>query len=424
MWAVAAATVLSATAGHAPGASGSVIRVTVEDAVEASEHLESTLLAPDGTARDLPDLPLSVAPRDQTAFVADPTGTLLAQPTGTRLSLVPVNGGPVRSFSGAAQARGPVAPVVWWNADGSALATGPARTTRHQRAIRWCTIATLTCRLDRIGNRTPAGALPDGRVLEVSTYDALKPALFGAYTRWETRTEGWVRRQRRIVVARRANKLWADAGPGAGRTVLRDLSGRAAAGFTDISVAEDMPAPSSDGQLLSWQTIRLTVQTRVRRGAREARVRQDIVRAGVWLVRPDGRIRSLPRLAASGAVPERAVPGEGWLGTLTRDGGRIVPVRIALDGRVSALRVSGANLTPQRLHAALGLPEDQRPPTGKENADFVGATVSLQGYEPATHSAVVSYTDPYSVTVARVPLDGQAPTLVERHRGSATYLVR
>lgn len=222
----------------------------------------------------------------------------------------------------------------------------------------------------------------------------------------------------------RTNKLWVDGGPGVGRRMLRDLSERPATHYTDVSTPGETPAPSTDGQLVRWQSVRLRVQTRMKAGRQQARVQGRTVANGYWLVKPGGQIQAMPKLAAADLTPIASVPGYGWLGVSPAAQRRLQEaVRVSFTGERAPLLLNGGKLTPQRLHDALGLPAAQRPPTGAQNPDFIGARVNLKGYEQSTASAVVSYVDPETITVARLPLDGRSATLVDRFAGTSAYYV-
>jgi hypothetical protein len=92
---------------------------------------------------------------------------------------------------------------------------------------------------------------------------------------------------------------------------------------------------------------------------------------------------------------------------------------------------SGRELTPARLHDALGLPRRLRPPARGFFDDGTWIqTIEAIGTEAATGSAIVRYEDEEGgpdaeAVVARLPFDGRPPSVVDRTTGgSAVYVSR
>lgn len=424
-WA-AAALVIALAAWSPTGASAGVVRVAQEGEGTKHGRLVPTLIAPDGTRRELAPAPTFDEVYDEQALTPNPAGTQFIHASGASgLTVRGTDGSPAQVLRGATPRRQWFPPTVWWGPDGTTLAAAPAKTRGGTSAVRRCSMVTLTCRLDPIGAREVVGALADGRLLEATTYGALEPLMAGEDQDWADRSTAWVRRQRRLVGRRFSSHLSIDAGPGTRRMVLRDLSSRPRELVTDVVKARQGPAPSSDGSLIAWDRERLQVETRRRAGRLQARVAHYGAHGGWWLVSAAGTIRPLPEVEKQGVYPSAAVPGEGWLGagpesdtddtvSVTVRHTPVPPVvRISLAGRVTPLELQGRTLTARRLHDALGLPAADRPAPDTGGSSWP-EVVTLQGYETATRSAVLSYGHGNLVTTARVPLDGSRPTVVDQ----------
>jgi hypothetical protein len=368
-----------------------------------------------------------------------PDGTLVAVAAGSGLAVVPTDGGPVRRLRGADAVtgartsvdprlrppsaaerlyEGDVAPVIAWSADGRTFASGAVPDARGRQVVRRCEVATLTCRVTAARRSIPVSSLGDGRLILAPVLPRLLRRTIesiGAYElEWAPRSAGWVRRMRRLLERPRFDGVRIEEG--AGLPAATVTGGRVPASRRITSVREVAPGGATSGAVLELRTIRLALRTRHRGGRLEATVEVAHDAGPDYLsVTADGRARSLP-LSRESSEPTVALPGGGWFGTALRHNVWMIPSRIDARGRATTMRLSGREITPARLHDALGLPRDRRPPSrGVEDDGSWLQIVEAIGVETATNSAIVGYDDGEErYVVARIPFDGSRPTVVDQ----------
>lgn len=351
-----------------------------------------------------------------TRMVVSPDRRWLARAAGTRLILVPTDGGaPRRRW--APRLRPAARPAqAWWTGD--TVTVGPLRDRDGTSALWRCDVAADRCRVRRTPGRLPVTALSDGRLV-VTRQVAAPPVL--AQDRawdWHVRSEAWIRDVRRQLARRVPDELTAEAGGGRPRRTFWARRTSAAGGtyaFSELPAAAGSP---STGVTVDVVTFRL--RTRVVRGRREARIDRGAGRPLAAWALDDGRLRA----AVPAGVQRLAV-----LRLLLPDGRTVVQryppprtdafaPRLALvdpAGRVDTLRVAGRALTPSRLRVALGLPRGDRLPAPRPAfGEFHEPPVEPLDYEASTTSLVVAVPVRGAEVVARVPLDGRAPSVVSR----------
>jgi hypothetical protein len=402
-------------------ASGDVLRF---DSFERESKRGSvpTLLSLDGGRRTLAPVPWGRFHDPVKDLTVSPDGTRVAITVGTRLVLLPTDGGPAVTLRDPALRLGPPAPgwagvgttSTWWNADGTALTTGPLETRGGRTAVRRCTVAPVRCRTEVLRDTRVVGGLPDGRLLVTQTHGVLRPASDGAYVGWAARGAGWVRRMRTLLRRPRTTTLWAEPAAGSAARVAWRGRLRPSDGVPRFQAL--VPTGPSSGALLQFETLRLRLQTRRRDGRLQARVIPRSGAAAIWRITPDARRRTLPA-PANQTIQRFASPAGGWFGTVVRtfrdDTRSSLPAHIAPDGRVDEIRVGGRPLVSRSLHDALGRPAARRIPPPDPDFGEGEAEVRIVGFERVTNSLVVVYDEADGQGLARVPVDGRPPVLIE-----------
>jgi hypothetical protein len=424
--------------------------VLAPETPDGSGVLGWRLLTPDGGQRTLAQVAYDTG-RDSTQAIGtrfSPDGTLVAVAAGSGVALVPTDGGPVRRLRGVDAAtgarttvdprlrpphdaerllEGDVAPVVAWSADGSSFASGAVPDTRGRQVIRRCEVATFTCRVTEARGGLPVSSLADGRLVLAPVLPRLLRRTIeslGAYElEWAPRSAAWVRRMRRLLQRPRFDGVRIEAG--AGRPAMTVIGGRAPATRRITTVSQIAPGGVRSGAVLELRTKRLALRTRHRGGRLEATVEVPDDAGPFYVsVAADGHVRSLP-LSRESSEPTVALPDGGWFGTAFRHNVWMIPSRIDARGRATTMRLSGREITPARLHDALGLPRDGRPPSrGVEDDGSWLQIVEAIGVETATNSAIVGYDDGNDrYVVARIPFDGGRPTVVDQREygGAGIY---
>lgn len=424
--------VLGGSASAGP-ALGDVLRLQPQND-DLGRSQTPTLLSPDGTSRVLGRVPGASHPADAKTLTVSPGRRWVAQTVGTRLILLPTDGRATLTLRDPVLRPWPAVPSwvgvgttsTWWNATGTALTTGPLRTAAGTTAVRRCTVTPAVCRTTPLPGALPVGALPDGRLLLADEHRALDASVNEGYATWHDRSAAWVRRMRALLHRSRTTTLRIEAGPGASGRVLWQRRRPASNGIVRFQAL--VPTGAASGALLQWVRTRLLLRTRRHDGRLQARIAAVDGGSGAWRVAPDGRLRALGSSTLWRSTPLVPLPDGGWLGLANRTvrGQRVSrPARISAAGRVDELRVAGRPLTPRDLHDALGRPAGERLPL--PDPDFgtaEDAEVRILGFEEATASAVVVYEERHALGVARVPLDGGRPSLVELQPGLSTgYLV-
>jgi hypothetical protein len=423
--------VLGGAASAGP-ALGDVLRLQPQDD-DLGRPQATTLLRPDGTSRALDRVPGGSHPAGVKALTVSPDRRWVAQTVGTRLVLLPTDGGTAQTLWDPALRPGPAVPPwvgvgstsAWWNATGTALTTGPLRTASGTTAVRRCTVAPVACRTTALPGALPVGALPDGRLLLANDHRALAASIDEAYTTWQNRSAAWVRRMRALLRRPRTTALRIEARPGAPGHVLWQRRRPASDGIVRFQAL--VPTGAASGALLQWVRTRLVLRTRRDEGHLQARVAAVDGGSGAWHVGSDGRLRALGASTLWRGTPVVALPDGGWLGYVNRTvrGQRVSrPARISPRGTAVELRVAGRPITPRDLHDALGRPAAERLPLpDPDRGTAEDAEVRVVGFEESTASTVVVYEERHALAVARIPLDGGRPSLVELQPGLATGYV-
>jgi hypothetical protein len=378
-----------------------------------STTLQPVLIRPDGSRRTLSAFPKGTGRAPAPAV--DPTRRFVARIAGTRIAVLPVDGTPTRILRRPGL-RAEDGASVWWSADGSTLTAGPVRTPDGAAAVRRCTVPAFRCTVVRTGRWVAIGGAPGGGTLLSRDDTRGTPGRVARDTdaEWRPRSAAWIRRTRAAIAAPISDALRLDAGDGTPARVLWRSRRPLAEGFTTISPVT--PVGAASGALLLWDTSRVVLDVRRRRGL-SARLRTvRTFAAGYWQITADGRRRSLPRLAATPALPQFPTPDGDWVALLaptTAYGDRRLGT-VAADGARRSLTVNGRRVTWRNLHTALGLPRSTRLPTPNPGfgPDYYG-WVPL-GVEAATRSVVVLIGDRRDASIlARVPLGGGRPTIAD-----------
>jgi hypothetical protein len=376
--------------------------------------LQPVLIRPDGSRRTLSAFPEGAG--RFTAPTVDPTRRFVARVVGTRIAVLPLDGTPTRILR-APGFRAEDRASVWWSADGSTLTAGPVRTPDGAAAVRRCTVPAFRCTVVRTGRWIAIGGAPDGGTLlgRDDTRGASGRIARDADAEWHPRSAAWIRRIRAAIAAPVSDALRLDAGDGTPVRVLWRSRRPLAEGFTVISPLT--PVGASSGTLLLWDTSRVDLDVRRRRGGLSARLRTiRTFASGYWQITADGRRRSLPQLASTPALPQFPTPDGDWvalLEPLTKYGDHRLGM-VAADGARRSLTVNGRRVTWRNLHTALGLPRATRLPTPNPGfgPDYY-RWVPL-GVEAATRSVVVLIGDRRDASIlARIPLDGGRPTIAD-----------
>jgi hypothetical protein len=402
-----------------------------------------TLVATDGTRREL-----ATGRREfPSGFVlplVSPDRRTVAGPRGRRIELVPTDGS-AATVIGRTDLRDPApyrspttdpgfgddgssgffstigSPTVWWDADGSHVLRDAVRTAAGTPVVESCELATGRCTvrnsprgLQRLGNTGDGGTLwTAAEPRRVQRYVG-----FGALSteRWVRATPGAVRRARAALRAPYRDQLLLVGPDGSHRTVWRS-SRSFARGTTSL----DASAPGPSGSIVGFDRTTYAVRTRTRKGRLEARLRTRTVARGHWRISSSGRRTSfrIRSAAGDGAVSVSAPAGpHGWYGGVADRRGRFVPVLVDDTGTATRITVAGRALTSPNLRAALGLPA-----AGGGRAAEAFSAVFASGFEAATDSLIVTSYDGAGgagdgedeearQVVARVPLDGGAPSLI------------
>jgi hypothetical protein len=431
----------------ATAASGDVLFAGLFD---GATPLSPVLITPDGQRRALAPVPYHPGEGEVQAVGTrfSPDGTLVAVAAGSGVALVPTDGGPLRRLRGVdattgartnvdprlrPPARAPrlydadATPVVAWNAAGTSFVSGVVPDARGRQVVRRCEVATLTCRVTVARRAVPVSSLADGRLVSAPVLPRallrITEALGTAALDWAPRSATWVRRTRGLLRRPRFDGVRVEAGAGAPASDV--WGGRVPATRRITFVREIVAGGFTSGAVVELRTIRLGLRTRHRAGRLEATV-QVVDDGGPHYLRVtgEGRARPLP-LSKESTEPVVAVPGGGWFGTALRHNVWMIPARIDARGRATTMRLAGREITPARLHDALDLPRDRRPPSrGVEDDGSWLQIVEAIGVEAATNSAIVGYDDGDDrFVVARVPFDGGRPTVVDEpeYEGAGSY---
>jgi hypothetical protein len=426
----------------APGAGADVLLDPLVDGLEGGGS--PILVTPDGARRTLADPGGGESDRPQYGAVS-PDRRLVARTTGRRMVLLPTDGGPRRVLGRTglrppAPARpvidipgiggsggsfgvfvGGTKPVVWWDADGSHVRRDRLRGPGGAAVIESCAVTTGRCSLrtapdgmDRIAARADGGSLwtvtTPPEVAAITDYGEL------ALGRWVRASPAAVRRVR-AVLARRSRDALVLVGPGGGRRTLWSARRSAAGGTVGFDASESGPG----GTVVAWERAAYSLQTRRRAGRPQARLRRRIVAEGQWIVSPAGRRTTFRTRAQEG---ERLVSvggpagAHGWYGLVRDRRDRYAIATVTPDGTVRRVPLAGRPLTDRALHRALGL-------GASGTVVFGTSTLGAVGYEAATDSLVVSYlvrrgSDDLRQVLARVPLGGAAPSLVQPLQGPSS----
>lgn len=421
----AATVALAASAALALGATPAGAEVVLSPIVTGLDAPRTspgpTIVAPDGTRRTLAPVPLG----DQDGYavpVLSPDHRWIARPSGARALVIPTDGGPRGSLL-APGVRTDFRTTVWWDADATHVLSEGGDDRSGRPVVQRCAVATKACSTAPTGGRELLGTLRSGASLwagpDVDVVVAGIPDTL--LEDWTAATPRTVAQLRRAVRQRIPSRLIHVGPDGRAAQVLRRRNGSFARGLDTYTVAGE---PSPDGVLAQHVRRRHRVATRRRAGGLQMRIvgRETLRR---WLrISDDGRVHPFAfRTTGGDRRPGRNVvvpgPAGAWIVSLaSRRGATLVGVADPA-GRVRRLTVGGAPLTAASLHAALGLDAVVSGPPTEPTANLRPA-----GYEAATDSAIVTYDDQENRTVvARVPLAGAAPTLVEHTAESAAVHV-
>ena len=403
----------------AAGASPSAADVVLfPGATEQAPAPAPTLLAPDGR-RQLLAPPRAGVFDASIVGAPSPDRRLLAQTIGTRIRLLPTDGGrPWQLRLRGARLHDPFADVdagdsggsfllggaplpTWWSPDGRAVLRDGLEVHGRQVVAR-CVLATRSCRalpVPRSGMRL--ASLDDGASLWAPTQAPLLALAvrFAPVGRWRTVVREEVRRARATLRRPSLDRL-ALLGP---RGRVRDLwRRRSVPGRAIRSMVASGGGPR--GALVAWVDGWGRIATRLRHGRLQASLRSRTTRRGLWRVTPDGqlrRIRLRPTSPARELADLHAAAGaRGWLATASTGGGREVLATIDARGTLRPVMLAGRPLDAEALWSAAGLPPQRR-----------DAPRALPvGYEQATDAAIVSAVWDERSAIVRVPLDGRPPT--------------
>jgi hypothetical protein len=409
-------------AGWATTASAGVARLAPA-AGEELAPLSAVVTSPDGSQRALA---LTASPRPLARellvnpVVPSPDGRRLARTPGSRLVLIPTDGASASTVAGRGLRTGREGRewvTSWWNADGTALTIGPFVRRDGTNVVRRCTVAPAACRSEATPGRAPVSALPDGRVLFTGSFEDRLFVADATDRGWLPRSAAWIRRAKRSLTRRHPDALWAEAGAGRPRETFWSSSDSPASGFRGF---EQLVRPgAASGALLVTNRRRYTLSTRRDDGRLEVRIDTRISDPEVWSIREGRARRPFPGVARSVTFVVAPTPDGGWVGGA--DGGNR-PVRVTAQGEVIPLSLGGRPITPAALREALGEPPSSRLPSPGDHPRSLPEYVEVIGFEQATSSAIVSYYDRLGRVVARVPVDGRAPSVVERAEPLDTYV--
>lgn len=396
-------------------AEADVLRIT-----QRGDHVSVTALGPVGprvlTQQHLP------ATDEPGLWSASPDGRHLAFESYSRTVVLSLSGGRSPITVAAAPPRA-VPARLWWLPDGSEYVVGPSKEpTSGRQVVRRCPLPLGTpCTTQNLGTAAPIGTTSDGGLLVTDGDRDLGRFFREDDAQWRERPRAWASRVRRLLDRPRPQRVWVLAPDGRASRPL--LGGRATPshGLADLHVTA---GDTTSGPLLTRQRgPRLRLETRARRGRLQARVVVRPPRSGAveqWRLEPGGRLVAVPRLRARRFVPSVPLADGSWLGErfvgtakdLVRT--RMVPALGRPDGSGRDLTVGGQVVTPRRLYAALALPPGDAPAPADPTLRLA-SSVLLVGLERSTRSAVVRFTDRRERdVVARVPLDGGAPTALDR----------
>jgi hypothetical protein len=359
----------------------------------------------------------------------------LAWPGRTGVRLIPTDGGAVRTLrlpgartfdplAGVDAPRGSSAflsfvlgsgPRTWWTADGTSVRRAGLALDGHQVITR-CTVADGRCDAQPAPSRSLfLSGLGDGASLWSANVLPLivRLARDAGFGRWERATPAGLRRGRAALRAPVREHLTLVTADGSARTVWQR---RTSSERRVRSLSPSGAGPA--GTLVTWMDTRSIMRTRRRGGRLESQVRDRLVDRGAWLVAPDGAVRPLAvRPDRLGIVFEAAGPAvgdRGWLAVASTTRGTPLLALVEPGGRLSPLGLGGRTATATALWSALGVPE---------GTDDAGPSLGAPAYEASTGSAIVDLTWDERQVLARIPLDGGAPTVVDSAKDAEDRLL-
>jgi hypothetical protein len=394
----------------APTAGADVLVTPVASGLEQpSRSPGSLLIAPTGERRAL------ASPRigDEDGYqvpVVSPDRRWVARTFDRRTLLVPTDGGPITTLSTPGLGPG-FRGTVWWDADAAHVMQAESDEADARAVVQRCSVADRRCVTFPTRGRLFLQPLTTGASLwdRPDPLEALDDVPSDAFDGWTRASSGTIRRARRATRRLVTGGVTLVAADGSTSRVLLRTRGRATTGV-DRYVAAPAAGP---GVLVGRTRTRSIVEHRTRRGRLEMRL---VDREGEprWaLVTADGRVGPFRFRPTDGdrvadLQPIVAAP-EGWYVGLRSRGGASLVGRASADGTVRRLTLGATPLTPDALHAALGLPKDDAP------GDSVVSELRVVGHEAATASAIVAYDDAAArPVVARIPQDGGPPALAYR----------
>jgi hypothetical protein len=234
---------------------------------------------------------------------------------------------------------------------------------------------------------------------------------------WLPRTSAWIRRAKASLRRPHPNALWAEAGAGRPRQTFWSSRDTPSSGLTSFDQLV-RPGAASGALLVVFRT-RYGLSTRRNDGRLEVRIDTRISDPEVWSIRSGRAQRPFPAVARSVTFVVAPTADGGWVGEAN---GGDLPVRVTAQGEVTPLTLGGRPIMPAALREALGEPPSSRLPSPGQHPRSLPERVEVIGFEQTTASAIVSYYDRVGRVVARVPLDGRPPSVVERAEPQDTYV--